>query len=85
MYYIITLCLHYLNTIVVYFNFNVIYTFLDIMANISMNRHQFPNEEDFEGAMTALIRLQETYHIDTSTIAQGKLGSNKGLPMNSKL
>ena len=55
------------------------------MANISMNRHQFPNQEDFEGAMTALIRLQETYHIESSTIAQGKLGSNKGLPMNSKL
>ena len=53
------------------------------MANISVNRHSFPSEEDYSGAMTALRRLQDTYRLKPTYIAQGKL-SNKGLPMSSK-
>ncbi|XP_019849479.1 PREDICTED: prolyl 4-hydroxylase subunit alpha-2-like isoform X2 [Amphimedon queenslandica] len=54
----------------------------DFMANISVNRHSFPTEEDYSGAMTALRRLQDTYRLKPTNIAQGKL-SDKGLPMSS--
>ena len=52
------------------------------MANISVNRHQFPGEEDFDGAITALRRLQDTYKLKPSMIASGNLSKN-GLSMNS--
>ena len=53
------------------------------MANISQNRYQFPTVEDFSGAVAAIIRLQDTYNLEPSTIAKGKL-SSKGLSMTSK-
>lgn len=33
----------------------------------------FPTEEDLTGAATALMRLQNTYNIDTSSLAKGIL------------
>ena len=58
--------------------------YADLMANISMNRYKFPSEEDYDGAITALWRLQATYKLSASTMAQGKLGSSQGLPLTSK-
>ena len=55
------------------------------MVNISLNRYRFPTKEDFDGAVAALRRLQDTYKITPSKIAKGKLGSHNGLPMSSKL
>ena len=57
--------------------------YIDLMANISQNRYQFPTVEDFSGAVAAIIRLQDTYNLEPSTIAKGKL-SSKGLSMTSK-
>ncbi len=54
------------------------------MANISVNRYQFPTHEDVDGAIAALLRLQETYNLDSSTVANGSLGSSKGLSMSSE-
>ena len=34
---------------------------------------KFPTDEDLTGAAAALIRLQDTYHIDTSSLAKGEL------------
>ena len=49
-----------------------------------MNRYQFPTSEDVDGAIAALLRLQETYNLDSTTVANGSLGSSRGLSMTSK-
>ena len=55
----------------------------DLMANISMNRYQFPSQEDVDGVIAALLRLQDTYSLEPRTMASGNLGSTKGLSMSS--
>lgn len=34
---------------------------------------KLPTDEDLNGAATALVRLQDTYNLDTSSIASGEL------------
>jgi prolyl 4-hydroxylase len=53
-----------------------------IMANISLHRHRFPTHEDYQGAMTALRRLQDTYDLDPVSVAKGNL-SKRGLTLTS--
>ena len=54
----------------------------DLLANMTDLYQQplrWPSEEDLSGAAIALTRLQETYNIDPSDLAQGKLnGKNVG-------
>ena len=57
------------------------HTHIDLMANISMNRYRFPSKEDYSGAITAIHRLQDTYQLQPSVIASGKLGSSSAFPM----
>jgi len=38
---------------------------------------RFPNEEDLNGAAVALMRLQDTYKLDTHALAEGKLLGGK--------
>lgn len=33
---------------------------------------KFPTDEDLNGAAVALMRLQDTYRLDTSSLARGK-------------
>ena len=56
------------------------------MANISLNRYQFPVDEDFNGAATALHRLQDTYNVPAIQMARAKLGKGDdgGLPLSSE-
>ena len=58
----------------------------DLMANISLNRYQFPADEDFNGAATALHRLQDTYNVPAIEMARAKLGKEDdgGLPLTSE-
>lgn len=37
----------------------------------------FPTSDDLEGASVALLRLQDTYNLETSSIAQGRIGRAK--------
>lgn len=55
-----------------------------LMANISYNQYRFPGEEDFSGAATALLRLQDTYRLSPSLISSGKLGSASAVSMTSE-
>ncbi|GMS95984.1 hypothetical protein PENTCL1PPCAC_18159, partial [Pristionchus entomophagus] len=41
------------------------------------NEIKFPKEEDLSGAATALLRLQDTYKLDTHDLAEGKILSDK--------
>jgi prolyl 4-hydroxylase len=38
---------------------------------------KFPTEEDLNGAAVALTRLQDTYRLDTSSLARGELNGIK--------
>ncbi|XP_062868333.1 prolyl 4-hydroxylase subunit alpha-2 [Trichomycterus rosablanca] len=43
------------------------------ISNISVHRQFFPDEEDEKGAAKALMRLQDTYHLDSESFSKGKL------------
>ena len=45
------------------------------MANITNSRIdlKFPTEEDLNGAAVALMRLQDTYKLETAQVARGVL------------
>jgi prolyl 4-hydroxylase len=34
---------------------------------------KFPSDEDLNGAAVALMRLQDTYHLNTASVARGEL------------
>lgn len=52
-------------------SFNII-AFLE---NVTDNRNllKFPSDEDLNGAAVALMRLQDTYQLETASIARGEL------------
>uniref|UniRef100_A0A8C9QW81 procollagen-proline 4-dioxygenase n=1 Tax=Scleropages formosus TaxID=113540 RepID=A0A8C9QW81_SCLFO len=43
------------------------------ISNISVHRQHFPDEEDEKGAAKALMRLQDTYRLDSESFSKGKL------------
>ncbi|CAB1420210.1 unnamed protein product [Pleuronectes platessa] len=43
------------------------------ISNMSIHRQYFPDEEDETGAAKALMRLQDTYQLDSETFSRGKL------------
>ncbi|XP_030756854.1 prolyl 4-hydroxylase subunit alpha-1 isoform X2 [Sitophilus oryzae] len=51
----------------------------DALQNISYFKEhmKFPTDEDLNGAAVALTRLQDTYHLDTSSLARGELNGVK--------
>ena len=38
---------------------------------------RWPDEEDLNGAATALMRLQDTYNLDTAQLARGQILGKK--------
>ncbi|XP_016157145.1 PREDICTED: prolyl 4-hydroxylase subunit alpha-2 isoform X3 [Ficedula albicollis] len=47
------------------------------IANLTIQRQFFPTEEDETGAAKALMRLQDTYKLDSETLSRGKLPGTK--------
>ncbi|XP_059177301.1 prolyl 4-hydroxylase subunit alpha-1-like isoform X3 [Physella acuta] len=45
-----------------------------LMEEIEQVKSDLPTFEDLKGAASALMRLQDTYHLDTSAVAHGELG-----------
>lgn len=43
-----------------------------------MHRQYFPDKEDETGAAKALMRLQDTYQLDSEAFSRGKLPGNIG-------
>uniref|UniRef100_A0A7N6BX22 procollagen-proline 4-dioxygenase n=1 Tax=Anabas testudineus TaxID=64144 RepID=A0A7N6BX22_ANATE len=43
------------------------------ISNLTIQRQYFPNDDDQTGAAKALMRLQDTYQLDTNTISSGQL------------
>lgn len=44
---------------------------------MSVHRQYFPDEEDETGAAKALMRLQDTYQLDSEAFSRGKLPGNQ--------
>lgn len=44
---------------------------------MSVHRQYFPDEEDETGAAKALMRLQDTYQLDSEAFSKGKLPGNQ--------
>lgn len=55
------------------------YFLLEFTSNVSNHRMylKFPTNDDLNGAANALVRLQVTYNLDTSSIARGVLNGVK--------
>lgn len=49
--------------------------YIEHLKNVTMHKNllKFPSDEDLNGAAVALIRLQQTYALDTASIARGEL------------
>ncbi|XP_030059305.1 prolyl 4-hydroxylase subunit alpha-1 isoform X2 [Microcaecilia unicolor] len=45
----------------------------EFISNLTLQRQYFPTDEDQTGAAKALLRLQDTYNLDTDTISRGNL------------
>uniref|UniRef100_A0A8D0B172 procollagen-proline 4-dioxygenase n=1 Tax=Sander lucioperca TaxID=283035 RepID=A0A8D0B172_SANLU len=48
------------------------------ISNMSIHRQYFPDAEDETGAAKALMRLQDTYQLDSEAFSKGKLPGNQG-------
>lgn len=71
----ITFNIYHLN-----FNFSELFEiFLEEMTNnlTDSDNIKFPTNEDLSGAAVALTRLQDTYNLDTQSIARGELNGIK--------
>ncbi|XP_022542510.1 prolyl 4-hydroxylase subunit alpha-2 isoform X1 [Astyanax mexicanus] len=58
------------------------------ISNISVHRQVFPDQEDENGAAKALMRLQDTYNLDSESFSKGKLpgqGQYSGVRYNAFL
>lgn len=49
------------------------YSWAGFIANLSIQRQHFPTDEDESGAAKALMRLQDTYKLDSDSISKGRL------------
>lgn len=53
------------------FHFYVNLAFADVMSSIENARPFFPSFDDYKGAMNAIFRLQDTYHLRADSLADG--------------
>ncbi|XP_061782616.1 prolyl 4-hydroxylase subunit alpha-1-like isoform X2 [Nerophis lumbriciformis] len=49
------------------------------ISDLTVGRQHFPNEVDQTGVAEALLRLQDTYELDTNTLAKGELPGSSSL------
>ena len=54
------------------------------MSAISFNKYQFPSYEDYKGAVTAIIRLQDTYLLPTHNLSQPEMAGVQAVKMTAK-
>ncbi|XP_074528953.1 prolyl 4-hydroxylase subunit alpha-2 isoform X2 [Halichoeres trimaculatus] len=55
------------------------------ISNMSTHRQYFPDQEDETGAAKALMRLQDTYQLDSEAFSRGKLPGKQGLQSQALL
>lgn len=64
--------------LLLFIQFQIVFSLLrpGFISNITMHRQYFPDEEDEKGAAKALMRLQDTYHLDSEDFSKGRLPGN---------
>ncbi|XP_027886107.1 prolyl 4-hydroxylase subunit alpha-1-like isoform X3 [Xiphophorus couchianus] len=55
------------------------------VSNLTIQRQRFPNDDDQTGAAKALMRLQDTYKLDTETISSGRLPGSSSVATTSSV
>ncbi|XP_067433427.1 prolyl 4-hydroxylase subunit alpha-1-like isoform X2 [Thunnus thynnus] len=56
------------------------------ISNLTIQRQQFPNDDDQTGAAKALMRLQDTYQLDTGVMSSGQLpGTSSAASLHSAM
>ncbi|XP_032431239.1 prolyl 4-hydroxylase subunit alpha-1-like isoform X4 [Xiphophorus hellerii] len=55
------------------------------VSNLTIQRQHFPNDDDQTGAAKALMRLQDTYKLDTETISSGRLLGSSSVATTSSV
>ncbi|XP_054899244.1 prolyl 4-hydroxylase subunit alpha-1-like isoform X2 [Poeciliopsis prolifica] len=55
------------------------------VSNLTIQRQHFPNDDDQTGAAKALMRLQDTYELDTETISSGRLPGSSSVAATSSV
>ncbi|XP_023197123.1 prolyl 4-hydroxylase subunit alpha-1-like isoform X2 [Xiphophorus maculatus] len=55
------------------------------VSNLTIQRQHFPNDDDQTGAAKALMRLQDTYKLDTETISSGRLTGSSSVATTSSV
>ncbi len=53
------------------------------ISNLTIQRQYFPNDDDQIGAAKALMRLMDTYELDTETISTGQLPGQQSLDVTA--
>ncbi|KFM68226.1 Prolyl 4-hydroxylase subunit alpha-2, partial [Stegodyphus mimosarum] len=52
--------------------------------DMTVNSAVFPDQDDVSGAAKALLRVQQTYALETSSLSEGILkGEPNGLPLSA--
>ncbi|XP_032232329.2 prolyl 4-hydroxylase subunit alpha-1 isoform X2 [Nematostella vectensis] len=51
------------------------------VETLTKHKDQFPSQEDVDGAITALLRLQDTYRLTPDVISTGRLPKVRAVPM----
>ena len=54
------------------------------MSAISFNKHQFPSHEDYKGAVTAIVRLQDTYQLPAHNLTQPEMAGVRAVAMTAR-
>lgn len=57
----------------------------EITQKIGTLRENLPSYEDLHGAVAALLRLQDTYKLDTNDLASGNVGGVESLQLSGEL
>lgn len=50
------------------------YSFTELTEKVEILKQYLPTYEDLQGTVSALLRLQDVYKLDTSDIARGDVG-----------
>ncbi|KAL3876586.1 hypothetical protein ACJMK2_034417 [Sinanodonta woodiana] len=56
----------------------------DLGKKIELHRQDLPTYEDLTGTVNALLRLQDTYKLDTTSIARGDLGGSSSSQLSAE-
>ena len=59
--------------------------FLELTKKVETLKQYLPTYEDLQGTVNALLRLQDTYKLDTSDIAKGSVGGVSSTELTGKV